>query len=174
VESVEGRGSVFTFTAACTVPAAGVAPEADESAAASTDPAPSAGNVSARVLVAEDNDVNRKFIARLLQRRGYTVGLAGDGREALDALAREPWDIVLMDVQMPVLDGFGATRAIREQEKTTGEHLPIVALTAQALTGDEGRCREAGMDAYVAKPVDPAVLWRTIDRLLFPVLAAVR
>jgi PAS domain S-box-containing protein len=174
VESVEGRGSIFTFTAVCTVPSAGVAPEADESAAVFADPVPFVGNVSGRVLVAEDNQVNRKFIARLLQRRGYTVGLAGDGREALGALAREPWDIVLMDVQMPVLDGFDATRAIRERERTTGGHLPIVALTAHALKGDEERCREAGMDAYVAKPIDPAALWLTIDRLLTPVLAADR
>ena len=174
VESVEGRGSVFTFTVACTVPAAGVGPEADESEAVAVAPAPPADNVSGRVLVAEDNHVNRKFIERLLQRRGYTVGLAGDGREALAAIAREPWDIVLMDVQMPVLDGFGATRAIREQEKTTGGHLPIVALTAQALLGDEERCGEAGMDAYVAKPIDCDTLWRTIDRLLVPVPAAGR
>ncbi len=171
VESVEGRGSIFTFTSACAVPSVAIAPEADATAAAIAGPAPAVGGASARVLMAEDNHVNRKFIERLLQRRGYTVGIAGDGREALAAIARERWDLVLMDVQMPVLDGFDATRAIREQEKTTGGHLPIVALTAQALKGDEERCRAAGMDAYVAKPIDPATLWRTIDRLLAPTLA---
>ncbi|MHB8080135.1 MAG: ATP-binding protein [Candidatus Krumholzibacteriia bacterium] len=174
VESVEGRGSVFTFTAVCAVTAAGVEAAADEPAATAAGPAPSAGPVPARVLVAEDNPVNRMFIERLLKRRGFTVGLAADGREVLAAVAREPWNIVLMDVQMPVLDGFGATRAIREREAAAGGHLPIVALTAQALKGDEARCRAAGMDAYVAKPVDPDTLWRTLDRLLAPVPAAGR
>ena len=171
-ESVEGRGSIFTFTAVCALAEPVATPEADQPAAAAGPAAPSAGERSARVLVAEDNHVNRKFIERLLQRRGYTVGLAGDGREALAAIAREPWDVVLMDVQMPVLDGFGATRALRERERTDGGHLPVVALTAQALSGDEQRCREAGMDAYVAKPIDPDTLWRTLDRLLAPAATA--
>jgi two-component system sensor histidine kinase/response regulator len=119
-----------------------------------------------RVLLAEDNPVNRTLAVRLLEKRGYIVSPACNGREALGALEKEDFDIVLMDVQMPELDGFGATAAIREMERLTGRHIPIVAMTAHALKGDEERCLSAGMDAYVSKPIRTIELFATIERLL--------
>ena len=119
-----------------------------------------------RVLLAEDNAVNRTLAVRLLEKRGYIVSLAGDGREALAALEKENFDIVLMDVQMPEMDGFEATAAIREKEQSTGRHLPIIAMTAHALKGDEERCLSAGMDAYISKPIRTNELFATIERFL--------
>jgi two-component system, sensor histidine kinase and response regulator len=106
-----------------------------------------------KVLLAEDNAVNRKLAIKLLERRGHTVVVTENGLEALDALLRERVDVVLMDVQMPVMDGFEAIRAIRKKEQTTGEHLHIIALTAHAMKGDRERCLAAGADDYVAKPI---------------------
>ena len=107
----------------------------------------------ARVLLVEDNVVNQTLAVRLLEKRGYTVTVTGNGREALGALAKEEFELVLMDVQMPEMDGFEATGAIRESEKKSGRHMPIVAMTANALKGDQERCLAAGMDAYVSKPI---------------------
>jgi signal transduction histidine kinase/CheY-like chemotaxis protein len=119
-----------------------------------------------RVLLAEDNAVNRTLAVRLLEKRGYIVSPTCNGREALAALEKEDFDIVLMDVQMPELDGFGATAAIREMERLTGRHIPIIALTAHALKGDEEGCLSAGMDAYISKPIRTIELFATIERLL--------
>ena len=116
-----------------------------------------------RVLLAEDNVVNQKLIARLLEKRGHTVTVANDGREALAALDNQPFDVVLMDVQMPAMDGFEATAAIREGERVTGAHIQIIALTAHALKGDEQRCLQAGMDAYISKPVDAHRLVQLVE-----------
>jgi PAS domain S-box-containing protein len=107
-----------------------------------------------RVLVAEDNAVNQQVAVGMLARAGHRAVVAGNGREALALLEREAFDLVLMDVQMPELDGFLTTAAIREREKATGGHLPIVALTAHAMKGDAERCLAAGMDAYLAKPLE--------------------
>ena len=106
-----------------------------------------------RILLVEDNNVNQVFALRLLQKAGHTVALAGNGREALTALDRELFDVVLMDVQMPEMDGFEATAAIREKEKGSGNHLPIIAMTAHAMVGDKERCLAAGMDDYITKPI---------------------
>jgi CheY-like chemotaxis protein len=106
-----------------------------------------------RVLVAEDNLVNQRLALRLLGRHGYQVTVAGNGREALAALEAERFDIVLMDVQMPEMDGFEAAAAIRKEEGSTGRHIPIIALTAHAFKGDQERCLAAGMDGYVSKPI---------------------
>ena len=114
-------------------------------------------------LVAEDNEVNRKLIARLLEKRGHTVVLAQNGQEALEALEKQPFDIVLMDGQMPVMDGFDATKCIREKEKSTGAHLPIIALTALAMKGDQERCLACGMDGYVSKPIKVEELFSVIE-----------
>jgi two-component system, sensor histidine kinase and response regulator len=119
-----------------------------------------------RVLLAEDNAVNRTLAVRLLEKRGYIVSPTCNGREVLAALEKEDFDIVLMDVQMPELDGFGATAAIRDMERLTGRHIPIVALTAHALKGDEEGCLSAGMDAYISKPIRTIELFATIERLL--------
>ena len=119
-----------------------------------------------RVLVAEDNMVNQTLARRLLEKRGYVVSVVGDGRAALAALANEPFDIVLMDVQMPVMDGFEATTCIREQEQLSGRHIPIIAMTAHAFKGDQERCLAVGMDAYVSKPIRQQELYLTMENLL--------
>jgi CheY-like chemotaxis protein/HPt (histidine-containing phosphotransfer) domain-containing protein len=110
--------------------------------------------------------VNQKLASRTLEKRGHTVIVAGNGREALAALEREPCDLALMDVQMPEMDGFEATAAIRERERTMGGHLPIIAMTAHAMMGDRERCLEAGMDGYVSKPIQAAQLLAEIERLI--------
>jgi two-component system, sensor histidine kinase and response regulator len=120
------------------------------------------------ILVAEDNEVNQRLISRLLQKRGHKVTLANHGGEAIQALARQSFDLVLMDVQMPEVDGLAATRIIRKQEVATGQHTTIVALTAHAMKGDQELCLAAGMDGYLTKPIiQPA-----LDELLAKVLAS--
>jgi PAS domain S-box-containing protein len=119
-----------------------------------------------RVLVAEDNLVNQTLARRLLEKRGYEVSVVGDGRAALAALNRECFDIVLMDIQMPGMDGFEATIAIRDQEQLSGTHVPIVAMTAHAFKSDQDRCVAAGMDAYISKPIRQQELYATIENLL--------
>jgi CheY-like chemotaxis protein len=109
--------------------------------------------VSLRVLVAEDNVVNQKLVARLLEKRGHKVKVVANGREALGALEQGTYDLVLMDVQMPEMDGFEATGELRKLEKQTGLHTPVIALTARAMKGDRERCLEAGMDGYLSKPI---------------------
>ncbi len=119
-----------------------------------------------RILLAEDNPVNRTVASSMLERRGHSVLAVEGGREALAALEREPFDLLLLDVQMPGLDGLETTAAIRARECATGGHLPIVALTASALQEDRESCLAAGMDAYVAKPISANRLFEAIDRLV--------
>ncbi|MDD3925212.1 MAG: PAS domain S-box protein [bacterium] len=119
-----------------------------------------------KVLLAEDDAVNQKLAMRLLEKQGHEVRLARDGKEALQAFEEERFDLVLMDVQMPEMDGFQATAAIREQELTSGKHIPIVAMTAYAMTGDREKCLAAGMDAYVSKPISIQELLDVIDHLM--------
>jgi two-component system, sensor histidine kinase and response regulator len=116
-----------------------------------------------RVLVAEDNPVNQELALHLLERRGHSVIVAENGRQALAAISKHEFDLVLMDVQMPELGGLEATAAIRTKEKETGTHLPIVALTAHAMQGDRERCLAAGMDGYIAKPLDPRQFLQTVE-----------
>jgi len=116
-----------------------------------------------RVLLVEDNLVNQRLAARLLEKWGHSVGVAENGEEALAALERERWDLALMDVQMPKMDGYETTAAIRKREAASGEHLPVIALTAHAMQGDRDRCLQAGMDGYVAKPIDPEELFAAIE-----------
>ena len=111
-----------------------------------------------RVLLAEDNAVNRRVVSRLLEKRGHRVQTAGTGREAIEAIEKDPYDLVLMDIQMPDMDGLEATTAIRQREKATGHHQCVIALTAHAMKGDRERCLAAGMDGYLAKPVQPEEL----------------
>jgi CheY-like chemotaxis protein len=115
------------------------------------------------ILLAEDNRVNQMVAVRLLERRGHRVTVAANGRDAVAASQREPFDLVLMDVQMPEMDGFEATAMIRGAEAGTARHLPIFALTAHAMKGDDERCRAAGMDGYLAKPICPADLYAVVD-----------
>jgi two-component system, sensor histidine kinase and response regulator len=120
----------------------------------------------AQILLVEDNAVNQILATRLLEKRGYVVSVTGDGQAALVALEKDSFDLVLMDIQMPGMDGFEATGAIRAKEKLTGEHTPIIAMTAHALRSDQERCISAGMDAYVSKPIRTSELFSTIESLL--------
>lgn len=132
-------------------------------------PSPQSPRRSAlKVLLAEDNVINQRLMVRLLENAGHQVTLARTGVAALDAIAttKPPFDIVLMDVQMPEMDGFEATAAIRAREQATGGHLPLVALTAHAMRGDRERCLEAGFDGYVSKPIHFQDLFDTIDELV--------
>ncbi len=116
-----------------------------------------------RVLVAEDNLVNQRLAVRLLEKRGHQVVVAATGLEALKALEKESFDLVLMDVQMPEMDGLEATTAIREKEKNTGLHQPVVALTAHAMKGDREKCLAGGMDGYLTKPIRPQALDQRLE-----------
>ena len=107
-----------------------------------------------RVLVAEDNCINQRLALRVLERLGHITTLVSNGREAVEAVRKEGFDLVLMDVQMPEMDGFQATRAIREWERSTGGHQIVIAMTAHAMQGDQERCLAAGMDGYLPKPID--------------------
>jgi CheY-like chemotaxis protein len=120
------------------------------------------------ILLAEDHDVNQKFAVRVIERKGHSVVVANDGREAVNAWEQGEYDVVLMDVQMPEMDGLEATGRIREIEGQRGDerHTPIIAMTANAMKGDKERCLEAGMDGYVSKPVKRKALFAEIDRVL--------
>jgi two-component system, sensor histidine kinase and response regulator len=120
-----------------------------------------------RLLLVEDNLFNQKVTSLMLEQQGHTVVLASTGAEAIEAVERGPFDLVLMDIQMPEMDGFQATAAIRARERWTGRHLPIVAMTAHALREDRGRCLDSGMDAYIAKPVQADVLIRAVEEAVF-------
>jgi CheY-like chemotaxis protein len=116
--------------------------------------------------VAEDNATNQKLIVKLLERDGHRVTIVGNGREAVSAAAAGGFDVVLMDVQMPEMSGFEATAAIREQDRASGRHTPIVAMTAHAMAGDRDRALAAGMDQYVAKPLRPRELLSALARVV--------
>lgn len=119
-----------------------------------------------RILLAEDNPVNQMLAVRLLEKEGHSVSVVGTGFQALAALERELFDLILMDVQMPEMDGLEATAAVRKQEQVSGRHIPIVALTAHAMKGDRERCLAAGVDEYLSKPLQPKGLFGTIARLM--------
>ncbi|PQO25652.1 hypothetical protein C5Y96_22795 [Blastopirellula marina] len=119
-----------------------------------------------RLLLVEDNPINQKLAERLLEKRGYVVVIAGNGRIALDLLEKDDsFDVVLMDVQMPEMDGFEATAAIRAREEPQGKHIPILAMTAHAMKGDRERCLLAGMDSYISKPLKANLLYDELERL---------
>ena len=117
-----------------------------------------------RLLLAEDNAINQKLAMVLLQKAGYSVDAVGDGAQAVEKVKANQYSAVLMDVQMPELDGLEATQQIRDWEKSTGQHIPIIAMTAHAMAGDRERCLDAGMDDYVSKPLEPKVLFNALDR----------
>jgi len=159
VESSEGAGSTFWFTACFDVASERSAQVANTAAL----PAAVSGKAGKRILLAEDNVVNEKVATRFLEKLGYIVHAVPNGREAVDAWARGGYDLVLMDCQMPVLDGYAATREIRARENG-GARIPIVALTANAMKKDELECRQAGMDDHLAKPLDREALTRCLTQ----------
>jgi CheY-like chemotaxis protein len=139
-------------------------PEAHAESASA--PAIEAGtNGRLRILLAEDNAINQKLAILLLEKKGWHVTAVSDGKKALQALESESFDLILMDVQMPKMGGFEATKAIREKENGTGAHIPIVAMTAHAMKGDKEKCLKAGMDDYVAKPINAKELYATVERI---------
>jgi signal transduction histidine kinase/HPt (histidine-containing phosphotransfer) domain-containing protein len=152
LESEEGKGSTFHFTASFPLGQSQTVRPPSTLALAPRD-APRKSFQQLRILVAEDNAVNQAVIMRVLQKMGHSTALAHNGKEALALSASEKFDVAFMDVQMPEMDGLAATAAIREKEKETGAHLPIIAMTAHAMKGDRERCLEAGMDGYVSKPL---------------------
>jgi CheY-like chemotaxis protein/HPt (histidine-containing phosphotransfer) domain-containing protein len=119
-----------------------------------------------QILLAEDSLVNQKLAVALLEEEGHSVTVAANGKEALAATRSQQFDLILMDLQMPEMDGLEATAEIREREKQTGAHVPIIAMTAHALKGDRDRCLEAGMDGYVAKPIHGEELLQAIAALV--------
>ena len=161
VESEPGKGSTFYFTAQLKL-------------AAVLDSVKNGDGIGRahletpryKILVAEDNLVNQKLAVRILDKAGHRVSVANSGREALEKLSEEPFDLVLMDLQMPEMDGFAATAAIREHERKTGYHLPIVAMTAHAMKGDRERCLQEGMDEYLSKPIDAHQLVQLVARVM--------
>ena len=132
------------------------------------EPEPVAGDGHAqplKILLAEDGLVNQKVVVGLLTRRGHQVRVAEDGSRAVAAFADGDFDLVLMDVQMPDMDGYEATQRIREMERDTGHHTPIIAITAAAMKGDREKCLQAGMDDYIAKPISADALYEVVERL---------
>lgn len=162
VDSHLGAGSTFRVTLPCEAApvAAGNALLPRTETREEAVPAP----VAARLLLVEDNLINQKVVLAILRKKGYRIDVACDGREALAKLNASRYDLVLMDVQMPILDGLEATRLIRREARW--DHLPVIAMTAHAMNGDRERCLQAGMNAYISKPVQPAHLVATIERQL--------
>jgi signal transduction histidine kinase/CheY-like chemotaxis protein/HPt (histidine-containing phosphotransfer) domain-containing protein len=146
--------------------ALGLDTESDHHATAITQSVPSRTGPSLRILLAEDNTVNQRLALGLLERRGHSVVVAQTGREALAAFDAQTFDAVLMDVQMPELDGFETTVAIRGREQQTGTRIPIIAMTAHVMKGDRERCLTAGMDAYLSKPIRANDLFATLERIV--------
>jgi len=170
VESALGQGSSFHFTAVLGVgkpvmETAAPAPLVEfASAVPATDRAVQKEKRQLRILLAEDNAINQKIACHVLEKQGHHVTVAADGRQALSALDQAHFDVVLMDVQMPEMDGFETTGAIRARERGTGVHLPIIAMTAHAMKGDRERCIASGMDSYISKPLEIKELIELLEK----------
>jgi CheY-like chemotaxis protein/HPt (histidine-containing phosphotransfer) domain-containing protein len=172
VESEANRGSVFHFTARFSLqkqPA--MRTYLQDSGSRSSLPAAGRprqeGRQELRILLVEDNSINQIIAQRLVRKRGHKVVVANNGRDALAALEKDQFDLILMDVQMPEMSGVEVTTVVREKEKekNAGEHIPIIATTASAMKEDRERCLAAGMDAYISKPIEREVLFEAIEKL---------
>jgi CheY-like chemotaxis protein len=131
-----------------------------------SNPQPMKPGSNLHILLAEDNPINQKLTIRVLQKRGHHVTLVENGKQALEQTEKEDYDLILMDVQMPVMGGFEATERIRAREKRTGVRTPIIAMTACAMKGDKEKCLQAGMNGYVSKPIQVDELYKTIEQVL--------
>jgi len=164
LESAEGTGSTFYFTARF---AKGVAqsvnPEVPE-----IRPREARDRRPLHILLAEDNLINQRLAMRLLEKEGYVTISATNGGEAVKLYSERSFDLILMDVHMPEMSGIEATRAIRQLEASTGRHVPIIALTASAMSEDKEACLEVGMDEYISKPISPEEFLRTLQRVASP------
>jgi CheY-like chemotaxis protein len=167
VESRSGLGSCFRFT----IPVQSTIEPSQQGRPGAypmeTGPQQDGAHAS-RILVAEDNLVNQKLVLTILEKQGHQVTVAADGKEALKAWMNEPFDAILMDVQMPQMTGYEATEAIRRNERGTGRHIPIIAMTAHAMKGDRERCLACGMDSYISKPVRGRDLLELLENLISP------
>lgn len=166
IESEEGTGSTFIFSIRLKAkPDAGMPMSFahKENEFFQRPEVPSKGLRILNILLAEDNPLNQKIAVKLLEKRGWLVTTVENGQQAVDQVAQKKFDLILMDVQMPVLDGLQATRMIREREKISKEHIPVVAMTARAMAEDERKCLDAGMDAYISKPIDAQKFYGTIE-----------
>jgi CheY-like chemotaxis protein len=161
LNSEVGKGTTFFFNARFQLESHGRAP-VNAPAALAEDSVPEETS-PLRILLVEDNAVNQKLAQRLLQKRGYEVRIASDGNEALRETERSEYDLILMDIQMPGMDGIQAARAIRQREAGGGARTPILAMTACAMVGDRERCLDAGMDDYLTKPVQPEDLYAKVE-----------
>ena len=168
VESEPGAGSTFHFTARFGLREAAQKESIGAGSAARPAPSPAAGNgehKNLHVLLVEDNAANQLLARRMLEKEGHSVAVADDGAAALEMFDSGRYDLVLMDVEMPRMDGLKAAGAMRRKERESGGHVPIVALTAHVMTGDRERCLRAGMDFYLSKPLRPAALLEALDRV---------
>ena len=166
VTSELGHGSTFTLTAHFLRKAADSAGAVGESTVhtdVSTEALPHAAPLS--ILIAEDNEFNAQLMRQLLQRRGHQVTVARNGIDALSLATRGSYEIMFLDLHMPGLDGFDVIEKLRARERSTGGHLPVVALTARSRKEDRDRCLASGMDEFLGKPVHAGVLWATVDRV---------
>jgi CheY-like chemotaxis protein len=154
VESEEKKGSIFYFT--CTLGINGSLCEADSITAVSITPSGFPG--AKRVLLVEDDEINIKVMEQILRKMNLSIVIASNGREALDILGKDSFDLILMDLQMPVMDGLTATKSIRLLEADSARHIPIIVITAYAQEGNREKCLEAGADDYITKPVNIEML----------------
>lgn len=163
VESQAGKGTTFRYT---TLVLPAIQREQVEPVIATVSTHEARASVPKRILVADDNEINQVVACKFLQKLGFEVEVARNGREAVEAASRTPYDAILMDCEMPEMDGYSATRAIRQREKSQGKHIPVIALTGHASADDERVCLDAGMDAVLTKPVTLPALRGTLDRIL--------
>ena len=162
VLSAKGEGSTFSFKIRC-----GVCAEADVSPQKRPADRPSASSRERlKILLAEDNRVNQLLVVRLLQGRGHHVDVVGDGQAALNAIEEQSFDLILMDIQMPEMDGLETARILRERQRNGHRMAPIIAMTAHAMKGDRDKCIEAGMTGYISKPIQPDQLFALMEDVM--------